>query len=298
VDLIHCVAVRTDFASALGDGLVGGEPSELLLFEVMQLCPATLLDRVNMALEVKKGSDGAWRALAPLEERELYYIAHALAKCVAFVQDGGGQHLDIKPTNVFFDSEGNILLGDFGLSRMDSHGVPSWATLDLLSRATFMPREMCAPGWGGGGGGGGAAGRRRGAWVRAAAAGVPAGGVEEHQPGEERGGARGADTGAEPGRAVPTHSPRRAACSSCLPYRTLSPLVVNTHTHTPPRLAAQELSQFLDHDAQQAKHRVKMRPSTGQRPGPGPGPGPGAGRHSGAGPEDGGGGQRPRTYYY
>jgi NIMA (never in mitosis gene a)-related kinase len=52
----------------------------------------------------------AWRVLAQL--------TLALLECHQRKEGNKVLHRDLKPGNVFFDSEDNVKLGDFGLSRM------------------------------------------------------------------------------------------------------------------------------------------------------------------------------------
>lgn len=99
------------------DRLINKE--QALLFIVMEFCAGG-----DLAIEIRKHKqmlaakekdcyfqeDKVWRVLSELTQ--------ALLECHRRKDGTKILHRDLKPGNVFFDAEGSVKLGDFGLSRM------------------------------------------------------------------------------------------------------------------------------------------------------------------------------------
>ena len=93
------------------DRIIDKEQTKIYI--VMEFC-----ERGDMAQLIKKmrrdkefaSEEKVWRVLAQ--------ISAALFACHRKKEGSRVMHRDLKPGNVFFDSNGNVKLGDFGLSRM------------------------------------------------------------------------------------------------------------------------------------------------------------------------------------
>jgi len=59
----------------------------------------------------------------PLDPGRAWRVLRALADALHHAHERGVVHRDVKPSNVLFDSAGEVLLGDFGVARL-SYGVP------------------------------------------------------------------------------------------------------------------------------------------------------------------------------
>jgi len=102
-----------------------------LLYIQMELCDSTLrvwLDERN--------------PLDKLDVRDNFKIFHQLLLAAQYLHSKGILHRDIKPRNIFINSQLSVKLGDFGLAKEDllceeSDSVPN--TPQELRSATFMP---------------------------------------------------------------------------------------------------------------------------------------------------------------
>lgn len=53
---------------------------------------------------------------ARLAEEAVWQVAAEVAQGLAFLHSNGVMHLDIKPSNIYADTAGNLKIGDFGLA--------------------------------------------------------------------------------------------------------------------------------------------------------------------------------------
>jgi serine/threonine protein kinase len=106
-----------------------GEP-----FIVMERCGETLADRVRAL--VAEAVEVRCRIALELAER--------LLDALQYLHDKGYAHLDIKPSNVLFGSDGVPMLADFGLARRTSHGEVVVPTDENGYTKFYAPSEQLA----------------------------------------------------------------------------------------------------------------------------------------------------------
>jgi hypothetical protein len=81
----------------------------------------------------------------PLSEREAITIGRALLEALAAAHAAGVVHRDVKPANVFL-AEGRVLLGDFGVARVDTTDPDGTSTSGNVGTPTYMAPEQAAGG--------------------------------------------------------------------------------------------------------------------------------------------------------
>ena len=89
------------------DGQEGGE-KELSLYIQTAFCPRTLSDYLKN--DVKSASVG-----------ELWRLTRMMLEGLAHIHSYGILHRDLKPGNIFIDSNGDIRIGDFGLATFEKN---------------------------------------------------------------------------------------------------------------------------------------------------------------------------------
>ncbi|MCW1968133.1 MAG: serine/threonine protein kinase [Anaerolineae bacterium] len=73
----------------------------------------------------------------PIPPPQTLAILRQVVAGLSYAHQQGCIHCDIKPQNILFDSEGNVLLSDFGLAKLQSEQVSSSAKLDSPSENPF-----------------------------------------------------------------------------------------------------------------------------------------------------------------
>jgi translation initiation factor 2-alpha kinase 4 len=84
----------------IGSGVKGRK----ILYIQMEFCSTTLRKLID---------DGE---LAKMEENEIWRLIRQIVEALAYIHGRKLIHRDLKPGNIFLDTEGNIRLGDFGLA--------------------------------------------------------------------------------------------------------------------------------------------------------------------------------------
>jgi len=107
VGLVGCFAQRVQATSPRGT------TDDVYVYEVFELCASTLHDRI--------ASSTSRESPIPMSEREMYYTAYSIIQSADFMHNPSGGapviiHRDIRPSNVFLNLSGLVLLGDFGFS--------------------------------------------------------------------------------------------------------------------------------------------------------------------------------------
>ena len=106
-----------------------------LPFIVMRLLPGgSLADRR------RRESDSQYR---PLPLGHLHPWLPRVASALDHIHSQGMMHRDVKPTNVFFDADGQAFLGDFGIAKpLDPLGAKTGETLTATHMAIGTPEYM------------------------------------------------------------------------------------------------------------------------------------------------------------
>jgi serine/threonine protein kinase len=79
----------------------------------------------------------------PYPERQAAEAARTLALAMAAVHRGGVVHRDLKPGNIMLDSEGNLVVTDFGLARRtEAEGEGLTKTGSVLGAPAYMAPEQ------------------------------------------------------------------------------------------------------------------------------------------------------------
>ncbi len=103
------------------------------LFAVMEpVLGGTLADRIE-----REG---------PLPVAEVVRVAEALLEVLAYLHERGIVHRDVKPSNVLFDPDGAVRLGDLGLVRELDPGAAVTRTAAVLGTPAYMAPEQLAGG--------------------------------------------------------------------------------------------------------------------------------------------------------
>ncbi len=77
-----------------------------------------------------------------LDERDVLKYVKQVASALDYIHDRKMMHLDVKPSNILLDDDGNAVLIDFGLSKeYDSNGLPMSTVLAALSHG-YSPLEQ------------------------------------------------------------------------------------------------------------------------------------------------------------
>lgn len=78
---------------------------------VMEFCPVSLISKIQK-MRINKQE---------FSEKEFENVAHLLIDGLSMLSESTMKiyHQDVKPQNIFFDSEGNLKIGDFNISTMD-----------------------------------------------------------------------------------------------------------------------------------------------------------------------------------
>lgn len=76
-------------------------------------------------------------ARGPLPPEEALRVVEQLCAVLGAAHDAGVHHGDLKPTNVFFDEGGRVLLGDFGMYRLLQRGLGGGASYSYLPPEYF-----------------------------------------------------------------------------------------------------------------------------------------------------------------
>jgi WD40 repeat protein len=82
--------------------------------------------------------------LLPLETIRIY--ANQLAAALAYAHQNAVIHCDVKPANVLLDQDGNLLLSDFGISRISESTLPQ-TTREPFGTPTYMAPEQFKGRW-------------------------------------------------------------------------------------------------------------------------------------------------------
>jgi serine/threonine protein kinase len=108
-----------------GGGILNGR-----YFYAMQL-----LDRGNLKERIKKDGPLAWPQAAAYSAQIASALQHA--------HNHGIIHRDLKTSNLFFDKDGKLLLGDFGIAR-DTHDADITDTGITMGTYAYMsPEQIC-----------------------------------------------------------------------------------------------------------------------------------------------------------
>ncbi|MBP5690053.1 MAG: SUMF1/EgtB/PvdO family nonheme iron enzyme [Bacteroidales bacterium] len=86
--------------------------------------------------------DDKVRTGGPLTEQEAVKYIRDIGSALSYLHERGIRHLDVKPANIMFDSDGEVKLIDFGISKYyRPDGSPTSTTPTGYSRG-FAPREQ------------------------------------------------------------------------------------------------------------------------------------------------------------
>lgn len=108
-----------------GGGIMDGQ-----FFYAMQL-----LERGNLKDRIKKSGPLTWQQTAAYSAQIASALQHA--------HNHGIIHRDLKSSNLFFDSHGKLLLGDFGIAR-DTHDADITDTGVAVGTYAYMsPEQIC-----------------------------------------------------------------------------------------------------------------------------------------------------------
>ncbi|KAI8469455.1 MAG: hypothetical protein J3K34DRAFT_459347 [Monoraphidium minutum] len=130
-------------------------PTQMLYIQ-MEFCPRTL----SKVLEE-----------GPMEEADAWQVLRGILQGLAHIHSQGVIHRDLKPANIFYDSQGQVKLGDFGLAKFN-HPAPA---ADGAPAAAVPGSPSHLAGRGTGAAGPGAGGALLGAAAAAAAAAAASG---------------------------------------------------------------------------------------------------------------------------
>jgi serine/threonine protein kinase len=138
-------------------------------FLVHLLCSFQTSERVIFVMDYVSGGDLAYHfeRLGQFSEEETRFVGAELMLALDFLHTHGVIYRDLKPENILVDSDGHIVLADFGLARfvgqtagrtMTVCGTASYLAPEVLQIAADKSRRKLQPSaepTGGGGGGGG-----------------------------------------------------------------------------------------------------------------------------------------------
>lgn len=81
---------------------------------------------------------------SPLEPREAAELLIKIARAVAFANEKGVIHRDLKPGNVLLDRDGQPRVTDFGLAKQQRNDSGMTATGQILGTPSYMPPEQAS----------------------------------------------------------------------------------------------------------------------------------------------------------
>lgn len=81
---------------------------------------------------------------SPLEPREAAELAIKIAQAVAYANEKGVIHRDLKPGNVLLDQAGEPRVTDFGLAKQQADDSGMTATGQILGTPSYMPPEQAS----------------------------------------------------------------------------------------------------------------------------------------------------------
>lgn len=99
----------------------------------------TVRGRGYFAMELMGGETAATRVFSSVDE--IVGLGQAVAEALAHAHREGLLHRDVKPANIFFDGDGIVKLGDFGLARAVRETRPNRS-----GTARFMAPELAGRG--------------------------------------------------------------------------------------------------------------------------------------------------------
>ncbi len=109
-----------------GGGIMDGQ-----YFYAMQL-----LDHGTLKQRLKQQGPLPWQQVAALSSQIASALQHAHNHSII--------HRDLKPSNLFFDAQGNVVLGDFGIARDTQDSDISAEGITVGTYAYMSPEQICA----------------------------------------------------------------------------------------------------------------------------------------------------------